>query len=228
VRINKFIAESGACSRREADKLIERGRVTINGQPAVMGSTAETGDKVCIDGRRIAKKKPPIYILLNKPEGITSTTDRKEPTNIIDYLGYPERLFTVGRLDKDSQGIILLTNDGDIVNLILRAENHHEKEYIVTVHRKITNEFLQGMSSGVSILDTMTMPCKLTRINDRTFRIVLTQGLNRQIRRMCEAFGYDVVKLERVRIMNITIGNLKPGDYRMLTSRELEQLMSLL
>lgn len=228
MRINKYIADTGACSRREADKLLEEGRVTLNGRRPELGSSVHEGDIVCIDGVKLGSKRPPIYLLLNKPEGITCTTDHRDPDNIIDFLDYPERVFPVGRLDKDSQGIILLTNDGSIVNRILRAENHHEKEYVVTVDQKVTKEFLTAMSAGVAILDTVTKPCKTVFINERTFRIVLTQGLNRQIRRMCEVFGYTVTSLQRVRIMNITIGNLKPGFWRMLTPKEIQQLQSLL
>ncbi|WP_134683810.1 23S rRNA pseudouridine(2604) synthase RluF [Brevibacillus migulae] len=226
MRINKFISETGICSRREADKWIQDGRVTINGVVAELGSTAEPGDDVRVDGKPIGQKKKPIYIALNKPVGITSTTERHVEGNIIDFVNHPERIFPIGRLDKDSQGLILLTNDGDIVNKILRAENNHEKEYIVTVNRPITPEFVQGMSSGVKILGTKTKPCKVTRLDDRVFRIILTQGLNRQIRRMCEVFGYRVMKLERIRIMNIRLDGLKIGHWRNLTPQELKQLMS--
>jgi len=226
MRINKFISETGICSRREADKWIQDGRVTINGVVAELGSTAEPGDDVRVDGKPLGKKKKPVYIALNKPVGITSTTERHVEGNIIDFVNHPERIFPIGRLDKDSQGLILLTNDGDIVNKILRAENNHEKEYIVTVNRPITPEFVQGMSSGVKILGTKTKPCKVTRLDDRVFRIILTQGLNRQIRRMCEVFGYRVMKLERIRIMNIRLDGLKIGQWRNLTPQELQQLMS--
>ncbi|HZG17555.1 MAG TPA: 23S rRNA pseudouridine(2604) synthase RluF [Candidatus Bathyarchaeia archaeon] len=226
MRINKFISETGICSRREADKWIQDGRVTINGVVAELGSTAEPGDDVRVDGKPLGKKKKPVYIALNKPVGITSTTERHVEGNIIDFINHPERIFPIGRLDKDSQGLILLTNDGDIVNKILRAENNHEKEYIVTVNRPITPEFVQGMSSGVKILGTKTKPCKVSRLDDRVFRIILTQGLNRQIRRMCEVFGYRVMKLERIRIMNIRLDGLKIGHWRNLTPQELQQLMS--
>ncbi|WCN37394.1 23S rRNA pseudouridine(2604) synthase RluF [Aneurinibacillus uraniidurans] len=224
MRINKFMSETGICSRREADKWIEAGRVTINGVRAELGSTAELGDDVRIDGRPIGAKKASIYIALNKPVGITSTTEKKVKDNIVDFVNHPERIFPIGRLDKDSEGLILLTNDGDIVNKILRAENNHEKEYIVTVNKSITPAFVKGMSEGVRILGTRTKPCQVTQISDRVFRIILTQGLNRQIRRMCQAFGYTVVKLQRIRIMNITLGNLKIGHWRNLTARELTQL----
>ncbi|MBN6187252.1 23S rRNA pseudouridine(2604) synthase RluF [Aneurinibacillus sp. BA2021] len=225
MRINKFISETGICSRREADKWIEARRVTINGVVAELGSTAEPGDDVRVDGRPIGSKKKPIYIALNKPVGITCTTERHIKGNIVDFVNHPERIFPIGRLDKDSQGLILLTNDGDIVNRILRAENNHEKEYIVTVNKPITDSFIKGMSSGVRILNTKTKPCKVTRISDRVFRIILTQGLNRQIRRMCQVFGYHVVKLQRVRIMNIKLDGLKIGQWRNITSQEFKELM---
>ncbi|RFU69134.1 23S rRNA pseudouridine(2604) synthase RluF [Peribacillus saganii] len=228
MRINKFISESGFCSRREADKLIEAKRVTINGSIAELGSQAEVGDDVRIDGKPLGKKKEAVYIALNKPVGITSTTELHIPGNIIDFVKHPERIFPIGRLDKDSQGLILLTNDGDIVNQILRAENNHDKEYIVTVNKPITPAFLKGMASGVEILDTVTKPCEVYRVNERVFRIILTQGLNRQIRRMCQAFGYRVTRLERIRIMNIKLGSLKIGQWRDLTNNELKELTSLL
>lgn len=224
MRINKFISETGICSRREADKLVEAKRVTINGMPAELGSTVAPGDDVRIDGKPLGQKKKSIYIALNKPVGITCTTELHVKGNIIDFINHPERIFPIGRLDKDSQGLILLTNDGDIVNKILRAENNHEKEYIVTVDKPITANFLHGMASGVRILGTVTKPCKVTKVSDRVFNIILTQGLNRQIRRMCQAFGYQVQKLQRVRIMNIKLGNLKIGQWRNLTSEELREL----
>lgn len=225
MRINKFISETGICSRREADKLIEAKRVTINGVVAELGSAAHPGDDVRIDGQPIGSKRKAVYIALNKPVGITSTTEHHVKGNIVDFVNHPERIFPIGRLDKDSQGLILLTNDGDIVNKILRAENNHEKEYIVTVDKPITPVFVQGMSGGVRILGTKTKPCQVIKISDRVFRIILTQGLNRQIRRMCQAFGYQVRKLERVRIMNITLGSLKLGQWRNLTPQELSDLM---
>ncbi|MGG4452755.1 23S rRNA pseudouridine(2604) synthase RluF [Brevibacillus porteri] len=224
MRINKFISETGICSRREADKLIEARRVTINGQVAELGSTVASGDDVRIDGQPLGSKKKDVYIALNKPVGITCTTELQIKGNIIDFINHPERIFPIGRLDKDSQGLILLTNDGDIVNKILRAENNHDKEYIVTVDKPLTANFLHGMANGVRILGTTTKPCKVTKVSDRVFNIVLTQGLNRQIRRMCQAFGYQVRKLERVRIMNITLGNLKLGQWRNLTAKELTDL----
>ncbi|OIK12474.1 23S rRNA pseudouridine(2604) synthase RluF [Bacillus sp. MUM 13] len=228
MRINKFISETGYCSRREADKLVEAKRITINGKLAELGSQAGPDDDVRVDGRPLGEKKKPVYIALNKPVGITSTTELHVPGNIIDFIGYPERIFPIGRLDKDSQGLILLTNDGDIVNKILRAENNHDKEYIVTVNKPVTDSFLKGMASGVEILDTVTKPCEVYRINSRTFKIILTQGLNRQIRRMCQAFDYRVDKLERVRIMNIHLNKLKSGSWRNLTAGELQDLMNKL
>ncbi|MED1950280.1 23S rRNA pseudouridine(2604) synthase RluF [Brevibacillus centrosporus] len=224
MRINKYISETGFCSRRESDKLIEAGRVTINGQLAELGSTVSPGDDVRIDGNPLGAKKKSVYIALNKPVGITCTTELHVKGNIIDFVNHPERIFPIGRLDKDSQGLILLTNDGDIVNKILRAENNHEKEYIVTVDKPITPLFIQGMSGGVRILGTVTKPCKVTKISDRVFKIVLTQGLNRQIRRMCQAFGYQVRQLKRVRIMNIELGELRVGQWRDLTPGELKEL----
>jgi 23S rRNA pseudouridine2604 synthase len=228
MRINKYISETGICSRREADKWIDARRVTINGRIAELGSTIEPGDDVRVDGRPIGAKKKHVYIALNKPVGITSTTESHIEGNIVDFVNHPERIFPIGRLDKDSEGLILMTNHGDIVNQILRAENNHDKEYIVTVNRPITPMFLQGMSSGVKILGTVTKPCTLHKVGDRVFRIILTQGLNRQIRRMCEAFGYRVTRLQRVRIMNIGLGGLPVGKWRDLTEQELQDLMATL
>lgn len=228
MRINKFISKTGICSRREADEYIKAKRVTINGKIAELGSNVEAGDVVKLDGKQIGKKRKPVYIALNKPVGIISTTERHVKGNIIDFVDHKERIFPIGRLDKDSQGLILLTNDGDIVNKILRSENNHEKEYIVTVDKPITGSFLNGMASGVKILGTKTKPCKVRRINDTVFNIILTQGLNRQIRRMCQVFGYKVVKLKRIRIMNIKLGNLKIGQWRNLTKEELSELMRLI
>ncbi|CAM3287774.1 23S rRNA pseudouridine(2604) synthase RluF [Brevibacillus invocatus] len=224
MRINKFISETGICSRREADRWIESKRVTINGVVAELGSAVVVGDDVRVDGKPIGSKKEAVYIALNKPVGITCTTELHVKGNIVEFVNHPERIFPIGRLDKDSQGLILLTNDGDIVNKILRAENNHEKEYIVTVDKPITPQFLQGMAGGVRILGTMTNPCTVRKISDRVFQIVLTQGLNRQIRRMCSTFGYQVRKLERIRIMNITLGSLKIGHWRNLTAKELSEL----
>ncbi len=228
VRINKYLSESGMCSRREADRLVEAGRVCIDGQPAVMGSRVLPGQRVTIGGKQIEQDRRMELIAFNKPRGIVCTTDRREPDNIIDYIDYGSRIFPIGRLDKDSEGLILLTNDGEIVNKILRAGNCHEKEYIVQVNRPVTPEFLKGMAGGVPILDTVTRPCTVEQLDKTSFRIVLTQGLNRQIRRMCEYFGYRVVSLVRVRIMNINMGRLKTGVWRRLTERELAELNELL
>jgi 23S rRNA pseudouridine2604 synthase len=227
MRLNKFISETGICSRREADKLIESGAVTVNGAVATLGTQVEDADQVSVNGKPLGRKKQPIYIALNKPVGITCTTERHIDGNIIDFINHPERIFPIGRLDKDSDGLILLTNNGDIVNDILRAEHHHEKEYIVAVDRPITQEFLTGMRRGVRLaeLNATTKPCVVEKIGGNTFKIILTQGLNRQIRRMCEAFGYNVRNLQRVRIMNIQLGKLKVGQWRNLTDAELQNLL---
>jgi 23S rRNA pseudouridine2604 synthase len=224
MRINKFISETGMGSRREVDKWIHAKRITINGVVAELGSKVEDGDEVRVDGDRIDTKKTPVYIALHKPVGITSTTERHVKGNMIDFVDHAERIFPIGRLDKASEGLILLTNDGDIVNKILRAENEHEKEYIVTVDKPVTPEFLEGMASGVRILGTITQPCQVSRVSDRVFRIILTQGLNRQIRRMCMFFGYQVRRLQRTRIMNVKLEGLKVGAWRNLTKGELKQL----
>jgi 23S rRNA pseudouridine2604 synthase len=228
VRINKFISETGFCSRREADKLVESGKVTINGVTAVLGSQAEQGDDVRVNGRQIGEQRRHVYIALNKPVGITSTSESHIKGNIVDFVGHSERIFPIGRLDKDSEGLILLTNDGDVVNPILRSEGKHEKEYIVTVDRPITEAFAKGMSTGVKVLGSLTLPCKVTRVAERTFRIVLTEGRNRQIRRMCEALGFHVRRLKRVRIMNIHLGELAVGKWRDLTEDERRELFDLL
>lgn len=228
MRINKYIAETGYCSRRETDKLVDANRITINGVICEHGSQVQPGDIVLIDGKPLKAKPKSIYLALNKPVGITSTSERHIKGNMVDFVNHHERVFPIGRLDKDSQGLILLTNDGDIVNKILRAEHGHEKEYIVTVDQPFDQAFIRGMSNGVKILGVETKKCKVTRINDRTFKIILTQGLNRQIRRMCKAFGYRVVKLERIRIMNIHLGKLPIGQWRDLTEQERSELFSLL
>ncbi len=228
MRINKYISETGFCSRREGDQLVEAKRVTINGIVAQLGSQVEGGDEVRVDGKRIGTKKSSVYIALNKPVGITSTTERHIKGNIVDFVNHPERIFPIGRLDKDSEGLIILTNDGDIVNRVLRAENDHEKEYIVTVDKPVTSEFIEGMALGVRILGTVTKRCKVIQVSERVFRIVLTQGLNRQIRRMCMAFGYQVRRLQRVRIMNIQLDRLQVGMWRDLTKQELNQLFDSL
>ncbi|WP_438468839.1 23S rRNA pseudouridine(2604) synthase RluF [Vibrio vulnificus] len=226
-RLNKYISETGFCSRREADKLIEQGRVTINGQQPEMGTKVLPGDDVCVDGKPVAAKEKSVYIALNKPTGITCTTERNIPGNIVDFIGHKKRIFPIGRLDKPSDGLIFLTNDGDIVNKILRAGNHHEKEYVVRVDKPITPEFIKAMSSGVNILDTVTLPCKVTQETKFSFRIVLTQGLNRQIRRMCEALGYEVFKLRRVRIMNISLDGIPNGKWRYLTDDEVTEILAM-
>jgi 23S rRNA pseudouridine2604 synthase len=227
MRLNKYLSETGMCSRREADSLIAQGRVTINGTRAGLGIQVMEGDEVRVDSRVVGgkRKKKRIYICLNKPVGITCTTERGVRDNIVDFIGHEERIFPIGRLDKESEGLILLTNNGDIVNEILRSENNHEKEYLVTVDKPVTDAFLAGMSGGVRILDTKTKPCKINRLGKYQFRIILTQGLNRQIRRMCEVFGYEVKRLQRVRIINIRLGNLKVGRWRNLSDAELRGLL---
>ncbi|MFE5430096.1 23S rRNA pseudouridine(2604) synthase RluF [Peribacillus simplex] len=224
MRINKYISESGITSRRGADKWIAEGRVTINGTVAELGSQAEPGDDVRVDGKPIKVEQQNVYIALNKPIGITSTTEKHIKGNIVDFVNHPLRIFHIGRLDKDSSGLILLTNDGDIVNEILRAENKHEKEYIVTVDKPLTASFIKDMSSGVEILDTETLPCKVEQLTKYTFNITLMQGLNRQIRRMCSALGYEVRDLHRIRIMNIHLDGLAIGQWRDLTEDELTEL----
>lgn len=228
MRLNKYLSESGACSRREADTLIAEGRVTVNGVPAVLGTQVNDGDDVRLDGDRVGaarKKSRPVYIALNKPVGITCTTERHVAGNIVDFVNHPERVFPIGRLDKDSEGLILLTNDGDIVNEVLRAEHNHEKEYVVMVDRPFDDDFLAKLSSGVRLSDATTKPCRVTRVGAKVFRIVLTQGLNRQIRRMCEAFGYTVEALQRVRIMHLKLGELPLGRWRNLSEQEVAPLL---
>ena len=225
-RINKYIASSGLCSRREADRLIEEGRVTVNGIVAESGMQVCSDDVVLVDGKNIIPETNDIYIAFNKPLGVTCTTDSRDPSNIIDYIGYPERIFPIGRLDKNSSGLILLTNDGSIVNTLLRAENNHEKEYQVTVDRPYDDKFIKEMQSGIPVLGQITLPCKITRVSARVFRIILHQGLNRQIRRMCEYEGYKVVKLRRIRFMNINLGTLGTGQWRYLTAKEVNELKS--
>lgn len=228
IRLNKYISESGFCSRREADRLIEQGRVSINGTLAVVGTKVVSGDDVSVDGERIGGAKKRVYIAFNKPAGVTCTTDLSDKSNIIDYLKYPERIFHIGRLDKPSEGLIFLTNDGDIVNKILRAGNSHEKEYIVTVDRAITNDFAYRMANGVRILGAITRKCKFIRESDTRFRLILTQGMNRQIRRMCEALDYKVVSLRRVRVMNITLKGLSVGQWRYFTPDEIDKMNSMI
>lgn len=225
IRINKWISETGFCSRREADRLVESGRVTLNGRVAVLGDKASETDEVRVNGKLLKPKKAGVYIAFNKPVGITCTTERDVRGNIIDYIKHPQRIFPIGRLDKPSEGLIFLTSDGDIVNKILRAGNKHEKEYVVTVDRPITPDFIQKMSSGVPVLDTVTQKCRVRKESSYVFNIILTQGLNRQIRRMCEYLGYQVRRLKRVRIMNITLDNLPTGAWRDLTPEELAVIM---
>ena len=229
IRINKFLSQKGFCSRREADKFILDERVTINGVIAKMGEKIDPEDDVSVDGERISKKiNKKIYIILNKPKGIVCTTDSSvEKDNIIDYINYPKRIFPIGRLDKTSEGLIFLTNDGDIVNKILRAKNKHEKEYHVTVDKPINNDFVKKMSKGVPILNTVTRPCEIKRIKEYEFKIILTQGLNRQIRRMCEHFGYRVKKLKRIRIMNINL-DIPLGEWRYFKDNEISELNKIL
>ena len=225
-RINKFLSEIGHCSRRSADKLIEQGRITINGKIPEMGTKVSDEDEVRVNGKVVSqlRKKKMVYLAFNKPAGIVCTTDQnREKNNIIDYINYPTRIFPIGRLDKPSEGLIFLTNDGDIVNKILRARNNHEKEYEVTVHKPVTKEFIESMSNGVPILDTITRKCFVKQMDKKKFRIILTQGLNRQIRRMCEHLEYDVKKLKRVRIMNIKL-DIPLGTYRDYTAKELNQI----
>lgn len=228
MRINKFLSEAGVCSRRGADKWIDDKRVKINDELATLGSQVEDSDVVKVDNKVITIDKGYVYIALNKPRGITSTTEKHIKGNVVDYVNHPERIFHIGRLDKDSEGLLLLTSDGDIVNEILRSENHHEKEYVVTVDKPITKEFIKNMSNGVVILNQKTLPAKLEQLNDKTFKIILTQGLNRQIRRMCETLGYNVKKLKRIRIMNIKLDGIKYGEWRDLTAEEFNTLTQIL
>jgi len=227
-RLNKAISETGYCSRRAADKLIETGKVLVNGSVAELGTKVTLKDEIIVEEKVITKQVDTIYLIFNKPRGITCTTDTSIRGNIISYINYPKRIFPIGRLDKPSEGLIFMTNDGDIVNKILRAGNNHEKEYIVTVNKKITSEFIHKMSKGVPILDTITKKCTVIKVSDTTFKIILTQGLNRQIRRMCDYLGYEVRKLKRIRIMNISLANLKIGEYRTFTSSELKELNRLI
>jgi 23S rRNA pseudouridine2604 synthase len=227
MRLNKYISETGICSRREADEWIANGRVSINGIKAELGTQVGDGDEVTVDRQRIGSKPKSVYLMLNKPVGITCTTERHIQGNIIDFVGHEQRIFPVGRLDKDSEGLILLTNNGDIINQLLRTENHHEKEYVVTVDKPVTEAFLKRMAGGVRILDTMTKPCKIKQTGKCEFTIILTQGLNRQIRRMCEVLSYSVRHLRRVRFVNLKLGAMKTGQWRNLTEAELSKLMGL-
>jgi 23S rRNA pseudouridine2604 synthase len=226
--LNKYISSSGICSRREAEKFINEGRVTLNGKSTQLGNRVTKNDVVKLDGRIVKPKDVTIYIALNKPIGIVSTTDGREPNNIVKHINYPERLFPIGRLDKPSEGLIFLTNDGDIVNKILRAGNNHEKEYFVTVNKSITEDFIEKMSNGIPVLGTVTQKCLVEKVNDKIFKIILTQGLNRQIRRMCEYLDYEVTKLKRTRIMNVELGYLQTGDWRELTEEEMKEINSMI
>lgn len=235
IRLNKFLSDAGFCSRREGDRLVEQGRVFVNGIKAVMGQKVTLSDVIKVDNETVSREDEQIFIAFNKPVGVECTSDTSNPDNIIDYINYPKRIYPIGRLDKNSQGLILLTNDGSLVNNILKASNYHEKEYVVTVDKPITDEFLKKMSEGVEIdvpqrnsdkktVRRVTRPCKITIVNRHTFNIVITQGLNRQIRRMCDALGYNVQKLKRIRIMNIMLDNLPKGAYRDVTSKEIKEL----
>lgn len=227
IRLNKYLSEVGYCSRREADRLIQDGKVTVNGLLPELGQKVDDTDEIQVDGKDIKKDIKHVYLALHKPKGITCTTDQTDPTNIVDFVKYPLRIFHIGRLDKDSEGLIFLTNDGDIVNKILRSGNKHEKEYVVKVDHPITKPFIEKMSRGVPVLGKMTKPCTVEKINNYHFRIILTEGMNRQIRRMCSALGYHVTRLMRVRIMNITLDGLRMGKWRYLTNDEVNELKSL-
>lgn len=227
IRLNKAISETGFCSRREADKIIEQGRVVLNGKVGVLGDKVTPNDEIVIDGKPLTRESNLIYIAFNKPVGITCTTERDIEGNIIDFINHKERIFPIGRLDKPSEGLIFLTNDGDIVNKILRAGNNHEKEYAVMVHKPITQDFIDQMSNGVPILDTVTQKCHVEQESEFVFKIILTQGLNRQIRRMCDYLGYKVYRLKRLRIMNVTLDGIAPGKWRNLTSTELAEIQTL-
>lgn len=224
IRLNKFLSDAGFCSRRQADRLIEEGHVKVNNETALMGQKVTLLDKVTVDGKEVSREEEQIVIAFNKPVGVECTTDKNNPDNIVDYINYKKRIYPIGRLDKNSQGLILLTNDGALVNNILKASNYHEKEYVVTVDKPITEEFIKQMSKGVKILDQITRPCVVKKVNKHTFNIILTQGLNRQIRRMCETLGFKVQKLKRVRIMGVHLDNLPIGNYRNLTNSELDSL----
>lgn len=226
VRINKYLSEAGICSRREADRRIAAGSIFINGKAAAIGDKVFPGDKVICGQEEVSKEEEMVLLVVNKPRGIVCTAEKREKDNIVDFVNYPKRIYPVGRLDKDSHGMVLMTNQGDLVNEIMRARNFHEKEYIVKVNRDITEEFLRGMSGGVYLeeLDATTRPCRIEKVGKRAFRMILTQGMNRQIRRMCDAFSYRVLDLKRVRIMNIRLGDLKEGRYREVTAKEWEEL----
>ena len=228
VRLNKYLSEAGVCSRREADRLIESGKVTVDGQRAQTGMKIRPGQEVRVGRKVVSRQDEMVVLAVNKPRGIVCTEEKRERNSIVRFLDYPIRVTYIGRLDKDSRGLLLMTNNGDIINLMMRAANHHEKEYKVTVDHEITDEFLEKMAGGVAILDTVTRPCKVEKLGKYTFSIILTQGLNRQIRRMCEALGYEVKDLVRVRVMNIRLGSLKEGGYREVTDEELDELYRLI
>ena len=228
IRLNKFLSEAGVCSRREADRLIESGRVFVDGKRAETGMKVSSAQEIKVGKKVVSKGNEMVLLAVNKPVGIVCTEEKREKKNIIRFLNYPTRITYIGRLDKDSEGLLLMTNNGDIINKMMRAGNRHEKEYKVTVDKPITPEFIEKMGAGVPILDTVTRLCKIRQIGKYKFDIILTQGLNRQIRRMCEYFGYKVTRLERIRVMNITLGNLKPGEYRKVTEKELEELYELI
>lgn len=228
IRLNKYLSEAGVCSRREADRLIESGKVTVDGKPAQTGMKVSDSQIVCVGKKQVKPQNEMILLAVNKPAGIVCTEEKREKHNIIDFLKYPTRITYIGRLDKDSEGLLLMTNNGDIINKMMRAGNGHEKEYIVTVNKPITDVFLEKMASGVPILDTVTRECRVEKFGKFKFRIILTQGLNRQIRRMCEYLGYKVTRLERIRVMNIKLGDLKPGQYRNVTEEEIQKLYELI
>lgn len=228
IRLNKYLSEAGVCSRREADRLVEEGRITVDGQKAVMGMKILPAQQILVNGKPIQKEEEKVLLAVHKPRGIECTSQQKVKNNIVRFVNYHTRIYPVGRLDKDSEGLILMTNQGELVNKMMRAGNYHEKEYIVTVDKPVTKEFIRQMADGVPILDTVTRKCRVEKIDARRFRIVLTQGLNRQIRRMCEYFGYRVIRLKRVRIMNIELGELPAGKYRPVTAREWESLLKLI
>lgn len=228
IRLNKYLSEAGVCSRREADTLIAAGKVTVDGQIATMGMKVTPNQDIRVGKKQVGGKKDMVLLAVNKPVGIVCTEEKKEKHNIIRFLDYPTRITYIGRLDKDSEGLLLMTNNGDIINKMMRAGNMHEKEYVVTVNKPITPDFIEKMAGGVPILDTVTRKCEVEAIGKYTFRIILTQGLNRQIRRMCEYLGYKVTKLKRIRVMNISLGNLKPGEYREVTETEIKELYKLI
>ena len=225
IRINKYLSECGFCSRREADRLLDEGRITVDGKVAEKGSRVSPGQDIRVDNKPVVKKDRPVIIAVNKPKGIVCTTAKDEKDNIVDFIDYKSRIYPVGRLDKSSEGLILMTNMGELVNKIMRAGNYHEKEYLVSVNKDITDEFLERMRGGVPVLDTVTRPCRVEKVGRRKFKIILTQGLTRQIRRTCENLGYRVVYLKRIRIMNIRLGDLKTGEYRELSEKEIEEIM---